>query len=38
MEDKPISLELPNNIECIIESTDAAIKKQTAFNLISQQF
>ena len=30
MEDKPISLELPNNIECIIESTDAAIKKQTA--------
>ena len=30
MEDKPISIELPNNIECIIESTDAAIKNQTA--------
>ena len=30
MEDKPISIELPNNIECVIESTDAAIKNQTA--------
>ena len=30
MEEKPISIELPNNIECIIESTDAAIKNQTA--------
>ena len=30
MEDKPISIHLPNNIECIIESTDAAIKNQTA--------
>ena len=30
MEDKPISIELPNNIECTIESTDAAIKNQTA--------
>ena len=30
MEDKPISVELPNNIECIIETTDAAIKNQTA--------
>tara|TARA_B100000965_G_C19420073_1_gene681694 strand:+ start:7 stop:570 length:564 start_codon:yes stop_codon:yes gene_type:complete len=30
MEEKPISLNLPNNIECIIESTDAAIKNQTA--------
>ena len=30
MEEKPISLTLPNNIECIIESTDAAIKNQTA--------
>ena len=28
--EKPISIELPNNIECIIESTDAAIKNQTA--------
>jgi elongation factor P len=30
MEEKPMSIELPNNIECIIESTDAAIKNQTA--------
>ena len=30
MEEKPISVELPNNIECLIESTDAAIKNQTA--------
>jgi len=30
MEEKPISVELPNNIECIIESTDVAIKNQTA--------
>ncbi len=30
MEDKPISLELPVNIECVVESTDAAIKNQTA--------
>ena len=30
MEEKPISIELPNNIECIIETTDAAIKNQTA--------
>ena len=30
MEEKPISLELPNNIECIVENTDAAIKNQTA--------
>ena len=30
MEDKPISIKLPNNIECTIESTDAAIKNQTA--------
>ena len=30
MEDKPISMELPNNIECVIETTDAAIKNQTA--------
>ena len=30
MEEKPISIELPNNIECIIESTDVAIKNQTA--------
>ena len=30
MEEKPVSVELPNNIECVIESTDAAIKNQTA--------
>ncbi|MAW17834.1 MAG: elongation factor P [Pelagibacteraceae bacterium] len=30
MEEKPIAVDLPNNIECIIESTDAAIKNQTA--------
>ena len=30
MEEKPISVELPNNIECTIQSTDAAIKNQTA--------
>ena len=30
MEDKPISINLPNNIECEIKSTDAAIKNQTA--------
>ena len=30
MEEKPISIELPNNIKCIVETTDAAIKNQTA--------
>ena len=30
MEEKPISIVLPNNIECVIETTDAAIKNQTA--------
>ena len=30
MEEKPISIQLPNNIECIVENTDAAIKNQTA--------
>ncbi len=30
MEEKPVSVALPNNIECVIESTDAAIKNQTA--------
>ena len=30
MNEKAISLELPNNIECVIETTDAAIKNQTA--------
>ena len=30
MDDKPIKLELPKNIECTIKTTDAAIKNQTA--------
>ena len=30
MDEKPISILLPKNIECKIESTDAAIKGQTA--------
>ena len=30
MDDNPISIELPTNIECIIETTDVAIKNQTA--------
>ena len=30
MDEKPLSVELPNNIECIIDITDAAIKGQTA--------
>ena len=30
MEEKPMSMNLPNNVECIVESTDAAIKNQTA--------
>ncbi len=30
MEGKPISIELPINIECTIKSTDVAIKNQTA--------
>ena len=30
LEEKPISIELPNNIECKVETTDVAIKNQTA--------
>ena len=30
MEEKPISIELPKNIECIVQSTDAVVKGQTA--------
>ena len=30
MEEKPISIELPKNIECIVKSTDAVVKGQTA--------
>ena len=30
IDEKPISLDLPNNIECLVDITDAAIKGQTA--------
>ena len=30
MEEKPMSIDLPNNVECIFETTDAAIRNQTA--------
>jgi elongation factor P len=30
MDEKPLSVELPNNLECVIDITDAAIKGQTA--------
>tara|TARA_Y100000768_G_C23687516_1_gene545232 strand:- start:51 stop:617 length:567 start_codon:yes stop_codon:yes gene_type:complete len=30
MDEKPISVELPNTIECVISATDVAIKNQTA--------
>ena len=30
MDEKPLSVDLPNNVECIIDITDAAIKGQTA--------
>ena len=30
MDEKPISLDLPNNVECVVDLTDAAIKGQTA--------
>ena len=30
LDEKPISIDLPNNVECIIDVTDAAIKGQTA--------
>jgi len=30
MDEKPISINLPNNVECVIDITDAAIKGQTA--------
>jgi elongation factor P len=29
MDEKPLSVELPNNVECLIDTTDAAIKGQT---------
>ena len=30
MDDKPISINLPKNIECTVEETDAVVKGQTA--------
>ena len=30
MDEKPISLDLPNNVECVVDITDVAIKGQTA--------
>ena len=30
LEDKPLSIELPKNIDCVVESTDAVVKGQTA--------
>ena len=30
LEDKPLSIELPKNIECTVDSTDAVVKGQTA--------
>ena len=30
LEDKPLSIELPKNIACIVETTDAVVKGQTA--------
>ena len=30
LEEKPLSIELPKNINCIVESTDAVVKGQTA--------
>ena len=30
LEDRPLSVDLPNNIECIIENTEGVVKGQTA--------
>ena len=30
LDEKPLSIELPKNIDCIVESTDAVVKGQTA--------
>ena len=30
MDDEPISIDLPNTIECVVKSTDAVVKGQTA--------
>ena len=39
MEEKPISMELPNNIECTIDSTDAVqLKIKLRLRPINQQY
>ena len=30
LDEKPLSIELPKNIDCVVESTDAVVKGQTA--------
>ena len=30
LDDKPIVIELPKNVQCVVESTDAVVKGQTA--------
>ena len=30
LDEKPLSIELPKNIDCMVESTDAVVKGQTA--------
>ena len=30
LDEKPLSIELPKNIACVVESTDAVVKGQTA--------
>jgi len=30
LEEKPLSIELPKNIDCVVETTDAVVKGQTA--------
>ncbi len=30
MEEKPMSIDLPKNIECVVQTTDAVVKGQTA--------
>ena len=34
LEEKPLSIELPKNISCVVESTDAVVKGQTAASSI----
>ena len=30
LEEKPLSIELPKNIDCVVETTEAVVKGQTA--------